>query len=124
MRWMNCLHKTLSSETHPNNPQDTYAFFRNAPKTFRETLARFFRNALKKPFDTRGHKFCETCTEHLRGLFRNASKHQRDTRDLEQRRRGRQRERQKTIVLISKTLPLHVRFTLYQIQGFMENVNA
>ena len=36
-------------------------------------------------------------------------------RDLKHRRRGRQRERQKTIVLISKTLPLHVHYTLWYI---------
>ena len=35
-----------------------------------------------------------------------------DIRDLKHRRRGRQRERQKTIVLISKTLALHVHYTL------------
>ena len=37
------------------------------------------------------------------------------TRDLKHRRRGRQRERQKTIVLISKTLALHVHCTLWYI---------
>ena len=36
-------------------------------------------------------------------------------RDLKHRRRGRQRERQKTIVLISKTLALHVHYTLWYI---------
>ena len=36
-------------------------------------------------------------------------------RDLKHRRRGRQRERQKTIVLISKTLALHVHCTLWYI---------
>ena len=36
-------------------------------------------------------------------------------RDLEHRRRGRQRERQKTIVLISKTLALHVHYTFWYI---------
>ena len=36
-------------------------------------------------------------------------------RDLKQRRRQRQRERQKTIVLISKTLALHVHYTLWYI---------
>ena len=36
-------------------------------------------------------------------------------RDLKQRRRGRQRERQKTIGLISKTLALHVHYTLWYI---------
>ena len=35
--------------------------------------------------------------------------------DLKQRRRRRQRERKKTIVLISKTLALHVRYTLWYI---------
>ena len=36
-------------------------------------------------------------------------------RDLKHRRRGRQRERQETIVLISKTLALHVHYTLWYI---------
>ena len=36
-------------------------------------------------------------------------------RDLKHRRRGRQRERQKTIVLIRKTLALHVHYTLWYI---------
>ena len=36
-------------------------------------------------------------------------------RDLKHRRRGRQRERQKTIVLISKTLTPHVHYTLWYI---------
>ena len=36
-------------------------------------------------------------------------------RDLKQRRRRRQREPQKKIVLISKTLALHVRYTLWYI---------
>ena len=36
-------------------------------------------------------------------------------RDLKQRRRRRQRERQKTIVLIRKTLALHVHYTLWYI---------
>ena len=36
-------------------------------------------------------------------------------RDLEHRRRGRQRERQKTIVLINKTLALEVHYTLWYI---------
>ena len=36
-------------------------------------------------------------------------------RDLKHRRRGRQRERQETIVLISKTLALHVYYTLWYI---------
>ena len=36
-------------------------------------------------------------------------------RDLKHRRRGRQRERQKTIVLISKTLALHLHYTLWYI---------
>ena len=36
-------------------------------------------------------------------------------RGLKQRRRRRQQERQKTIVLISKTLALHVRYTLWYI---------
>ena len=36
-------------------------------------------------------------------------------RDLKHRRRGRQRERQKTIVLISKILALHVHYTLWYI---------
>ena len=39
----------------------------------------------------------------------------RDNRDLKHRRRGRQRERQETIVLISKTLALHVHYTLWYI---------
>ena len=38
-----------------------------------------------------------------------------DKRDLKHRRRGRQRERQKTIVLISKTLAPHVHYTLWYI---------
>ena len=38
-----------------------------------------------------------------------------NTRDLKHRRRGRQRERQKTIVLINKTLALHVHYTLWYI---------
>ena len=37
------------------------------------------------------------------------------SRDLKQRRRRRQRERQKTIVLISKTVALHVHYTLWYI---------
>ena len=37
------------------------------------------------------------------------------SRDLKHRRRGRQRERQETIVLISKTLALHVHYTLWYI---------
>ena len=41
--------------------------------------------------------------------------HQANNRDLKHRRRGRQRERQKTIVLISKTLVLHVHYTLCYI---------
>ena len=36
-------------------------------------------------------------------------------RDLKHRRRGRRRERQKTIVLISKTLTPHVHYTLWYI---------
>ena len=35
--------------------------------------------------------------------------------NLKHRRRGRQRERQKTIVLISKTLVPHVHYTLWYI---------
>ena len=38
-----------------------------------------------------------------------------DNRDLKHRRRGRRRERQKTIVLISKTLTPHVHYTLWYI---------
>ena len=38
-----------------------------------------------------------------------------DIRDLKHRRRGRQREHQKTIVLISKTLTPHVHYTLWYI---------
>ena len=38
-----------------------------------------------------------------------------EIRDLKHRRRGRQRERQKTIVLISKTLAPHVHYTLWYI---------
>ena len=41
--------------------------------------------------------------------------HLQNNRDLKHRRRGRQRERQKTIVLISKTLALHVHYTLWYI---------
>ena len=36
-------------------------------------------------------------------------------RDLKHRRRGRQREHRKTIVLMSKTLTLHVHYTLWYI---------
>ena len=36
-------------------------------------------------------------------------------RDLKHRRRRRQRERQETIVLISKTLALHVHYTLWYV---------
>ena len=55
---------------------------------------------------------CNSANCHAGGQSKSSKFH---TRDLKQRRQRRQRERQKTIVLISKTLALHVRYTLWYI---------